>query len=85
MTSIKAGSSQGFRIIRKTKTKKRMGEIIMRSFNSVELLRFITILPLIIVLTAMAVGLQPSSEGGAIYLSADTSELTAAVETNPIN
>ena len=57
----------------------------MRSFNSIELLRFITILPLIIVLTAIILGNQPSSESGAIYLSADTSEPTAAVVPNPIN
>jgi len=62
-----------------------MGEIKMKSFNSIELLRFITLLPLIIALTAMVVGRQPSSESEAIYLSADTSESIAIVETRPVN
>jgi hypothetical protein len=52
----------------------------MKTFKPVELLRFITILPLAIVLMAMVMDLSASSEGGSVYLYADTSESTAIVE-----
>ena len=57
----------------------------MKSFNSIELLRFITLLPLIIVLTAMFVGRQSAPESEVIYLSADTSESIAVVQTRPVD
>ena len=57
----------------------------MNSSKHVEILRYITVLPLVIVLLAMVMEVQPSAESEIAYLSIDANEAINKAESAQVN
>ena len=57
----------------------------MRTVNPVDLLRFVAILPLAIVLIALAIGVQSAPDSEIVLLSMDNLKTTGIVESTQLN